>query len=227
MCSAPAHTAPPPRGVAPAIVEHIALDRSMAPLANAGRFEVMAFAIHGPLLLRTRKFADERGFVSETFSARDLASLIGPVHFVQENHAHSKAVGTVRGLHFQIAPAAQGKLLRVVRGAVFDVAVDIRPGSPTWGAHVAVTLRAGTLDQFWIPAGFAHGFCTIEPDTEVIYKLTSYYSPEHERGIAWDDPGLAIDWPVAVPAAILSPRDRTQPRLASLLAQRLVGPTAD
>jgi dTDP-4-dehydrorhamnose 3,5-epimerase len=229
MSNAPARpqAANPAVGAAPKAAGQTALDRGLAAAASGIRFEVTAFAIRGPLLLRTRKFADERGFVSETFSARELAQLVGPVHFVQENHALSRAAGTVRGLHFQAAPAAQGKLLRVVHGAVFDVAVDIRPGSPTWGAHVAITLRAGTLEQFWIPAGFAHGFCTLEPDTEVIYKLTSYYSPEHERGIAWDDPGLAIDWPVSGAAAVLSPRDRSLPRLASLHRQGLAEPAAN
>jgi dTDP-4-dehydrorhamnose 3,5-epimerase len=229
MSSAPArpHAANPAIGAAAKAAEQMVVDRRLAAAPTGVRLEVTAFAIRGPLLLRTRKFADERGFVSETFSARELAQLVGPVHFVQENHALSRAVGTVRGLHFQVAPAAQGKLLRVVHGSVFDVAVDVRPGSATWGAHVAVTLRAGTLEQFWIPAGFAHGFCTLEPDTEVIYKLTSYYSPEHERGVAWDDPSLAIDWPVSAAAAVLSPRDRSQPRLASLQAQGLAEPAAE
>jgi|KBSSwiStaDraftv2_1062776.scaffolds.fasta_scaffold192241_2 dTDP-4-dehydrorhamnose 3,5-epimerase len=180
---------------------------------RGGGLEVTRFEIDGPMVLRPRRFSDERGFVAETWSAQAFEAHIGRVRFVQENHALSLQAGTVRGLHFQIAPAAQGKLVRVVRGAIYDVAVDIRPGSATWGEHVAVILRPGDLAQIWVPAGFAHGICTLEPATEVVYKLSSPYSPAHERGIAWDDPSLAIDWPVARHSAILSPRDRALPLL--------------
>lgn len=173
-------------------------------------------AIDGPILIMPSKHGDERGFLSETFSARRLAVQIGPVRFVQENHSLSPLAGTLRGLHFQVPPAEQGKLVRVVRGAVHDIVVDIRRGSPTFGRHVAVELTEANWRQLWVPPGFAHGFCTLEPNTEVIYKLTNYYSPEHDRGIAWDDPDLALSWPVRSGDPILSPRDRVQPHLADL-----------
>ena len=179
--------------------------------------EVVEFSIQGPLLLIPPRFVDERGFVSETFSLRRLQSHIGPVTFVQDNHAVSREAGTVRGLHFQVPPAAQGKLVRVVRGAVYDVAVDIRVGSPTYGRHVAVEISAANWAQLWVPPGFAHGFCTLEPRTEIIYKLTDYYSPEHDAGLAWDDPALAIPWPLTG-SPILSPKDGNQPSLATLPA---------
>jgi dTDP-4-dehydrorhamnose 3,5-epimerase len=136
--------------------------------------------------------------------------------FVQENHSLSRAAGTIRGLHFQIGAAAQAKLVRCSRGAIFDVAVDIRHGSPTFGRHVANILSAENWQQLYIPAGFAHGYCTLEPDSEVVYKVTSYYDAAAERGLAWDDPALDIAWPVDRNTFNLSERDRSQPRLADL-----------
>jgi dTDP-4-dehydrorhamnose 3,5-epimerase len=180
-----------------------------------GAVSVGTFDVAGPLLITPRKFADERGFLSETHNGRVLAPLIGAVDFVQENHSLSEVAGTVRGLHFQIPPAEQGKLVRVVRGAAYDVAVDIRVGSPTFGRFVAAVLSAQNWSQLWIPAGFAHGFCTLEPKTEVIYKLTSHYSSAYERGLAWDDPALAIPWPAAE-TFLLSAKDKVQPALAQL-----------
>ncbi len=181
--------------------------------------EVRAFPIDGPLLFTPPRFRDVRGFVSETFSVRAFREVVADVAFVQDNHAYSVATGTIRGLHFQAPPCAQGKLVRVVRGSAFDVAVDIRAGSATYGKHVAVELSADNWAQLWIPAGFAHGFCTLEPDTEVVYKMTDLYSPAHERGLAWDDPALAIQWPVPIADCIVSEKDRKQPRLSELPAE--------
>lgn len=136
--------------------------------------------------------------------------------FVQDNHSLSADVGTVRGLHFQLPPFAQDKLVRVVRGAIFDVAVDIRRGSPTFGRHVSAIVSAKEWNQILVPIGFAHGFCTIEPDTEVVYKVTNYYSPQHDRGLRWNDPALGIEWPDVAANAVLSERDARQPMWSEL-----------
>jgi dTDP-4-dehydrorhamnose 3,5-epimerase len=160
--------------------------------------------------------ADHRGAFAETYSKRALAAAGIDVDFVQDNQSMSKAKGVVRGLHFQIPPHAQGKLVRVVRGAILDVALDLRQGSPTYGRHVSALLSAANGVQLWVPPGFAHGLCTLEPETEVIYKLTAYYAPDCDRGLQWDDPALAIAWPVAAGEAILSDRDRNHPTLAEL-----------
>lgn len=164
------------------------------------------------------RFGDDRGFFSETYSRRVMADAGIEEEFVQDNHSLSAVVGTVRGLHYQLPPFAQAKLVRVIRGAVVDVAVDIRRGSPTFGQHVAVTLSAAAWNQIYVPAGFAHGFCTLEPDTEVVYKVTAYYSRVHDRGISWNDPQLGIAWPVESATAQLSDKDRNQPRLADVVA---------
>lgn len=159
---------------------------------------------------------DERGFFSETFNVRTLASLGISEAFVQDNHSLSVPRGVVRGLHFQIPPRDQTKLVRVVRGAIFDVAVDIRHGSPTFGRHVAAVLSAENWSQLWIPRGFAHGFCTLESNTEVLYKVTDYYVPDCDRGLRWDDPSLGIAWPISSGDALLSAKDRTHPALVEL-----------
>jgi dTDP-4-dehydrorhamnose 3,5-epimerase len=159
---------------------------------------------------------DARGFFAETFRQDLFQSVIGPTTFVQDNHSLSCEVGTLRGLHFQIPPKAQGKLIQVARGALVDVAVDIRVGSPTFGQHVRLVLSAENGRQLWVPIGFAHGFCTIEPDTEVMYRVTDYYSPHHDNGLAFDDPALAIDWGLAPDRAILSEKDHHHPRLSEL-----------
>ncbi len=178
--------------------------------------KIERFDIEGPLLILPERIADDRGFFSETFR-RDVLMHHGiEREFVQENHSLSRRVGTVRGLHFQIPPRAQDKLVRVVRGAILDVVVDIRHGSPTFGRHLAVELSAENWRQLLVPAGFAHGFCTLLPDTEVVYKVTDYHAPECERGLAWDDPVLAIDWPVDPQDAVLSERDRRHPPLSGL-----------
>jgi dTDP-4-dehydrorhamnose 3,5-epimerase len=179
---------------------------------------VEKFAISGPLLIVPKRISDDRGFFSEVFNARALQPHLGDVTFVQDNHSHSVPVGTVRGLHFQANPTAQGKLVRATRGAVFDVAVDLRKNSPTYGQHVSAMLSAANWAQLWVPAGFAHGFCTTEPDTEVQYKVTDYYSHPDDRGLAWDDPALGIKWPVAHGDAMLSDKDRKHPHLADLPA---------
>ncbi|MFL6815609.1 MAG: dTDP-4-dehydrorhamnose 3,5-epimerase [Bradyrhizobium sp.] len=156
---------------------------------------------------------DPRGFFSETYNRQALVAAGMAIEFVQDNHILSSEPGTVRGLHFQAPPHAQGKLVRVVRGSIFDVAVDIRVGSPTFGEHVSATLSAENWIQIWIPVGFAHGYCTLEPDTEVIYKVTDYYAPDCDRGIKWDDRALGIKWPVDPANVKLSEKDRTQPAL--------------
>lgn len=167
--------------------------------------------IHDLMLLRPKRFVDARGWFAETFS--DMQRLeLGLPEFVQENESKSVSAGTVRGLHFQRGPLAQAKLVRCVLGAVIDVAVDIRPASPTFGRHVSVRLDAERGEQLYIPVGFAHGFCTLESHTLVQYKVSAIYSPEHEGGIAWNDPTLSIDWRVDSSEAILSEKDLLQPR---------------
>ncbi len=160
---------------------------------------------------------DHRGFFIEVYNRKALQEAAGiDVDFVQDNHSQSVKRGVIRGLHFQSEPFAQDKLVRVVRGAIFDVAVDIRVGSPSFGQHVSALLSADNKHQMWIPKGFAHGLCTLEPETEVIYKVSAYYDKASDRGLAWDDPQLGIDWPIAPQEAILSDKDRLQPRLAEL-----------
>lgn len=157
------------------------------------------------------KFADSRGFFSETWNAEKLQAQGFDAHFVQDNHSFSAQTGTVRGLHCQIAPQVQGKLVRVVRGAIWDVAVDIRHGSPTFGKWVAAELSAENWTQLWIPGGFLHGFCTLQPDTEVAYKVTGCYRKDCERAVRWNDPALALPWPVAESSAKLSEKDQDAP----------------
>ncbi len=176
--------------------------------------KVEPLAIPEVLLLTPPRFGDSRGWFSETFNAARMAEAgVGP-GFVQDNQSLSARPGTVRGLHFQIAPSAQGKLVRVLRGAVWDVAVDIRHGSPSFGRHAGATLSAENGAQLWVPPGFAHGFCTLEADTEVFYKVTAAYDRAAERGIAWDDPDLDLPWPLPPDGAALSDKDRELPRLA-------------
>ncbi|WP_431268539.1 dTDP-4-dehydrorhamnose 3,5-epimerase [Dankookia sp. P2] len=170
----------------------------------------------GPVLITPRRFGDHRGFFLETYSARDFAALGISDVFVQDNHSLSARPGTIRGMHFQLPPHAQAKLVRVLRGAILDIAVDIRRSSPSYGRHVAVELTAENAQQLYIPAGFAHGFCTLGPDTEVAYKVTDLYAPDCDRGIAWDDPDLALPWPFDAAMVQLSDKDRRAPRLRDL-----------
>lgn len=162
------------------------------------------------------RFSDDRGWFVETFNANTLAEALGNLSFVQDNHSLSKKPGTLRGMHLQIPPKAQDKLVRVVRGAVLDVAVDIRCGSPTYGKWVSAILSAENGVQIFVPKGFAHGFLTLEPNTEVVYKVSDYYSRDHERGVVWNDPALSIDWRVEAKDVTIADRDRHFPRLAAL-----------
>jgi dTDP-4-dehydrorhamnose 3,5-epimerase len=177
---------------------------------------VQELAIPGLKLITPIIHRDDRGVFVEAFRHACFVAVGIPAEFVQDNHSRSTRVGTIRGLHFQKAPHAQGKLVRVSRGAVLDVAVDLRFGSPTFGRHVVTTLTADNWAQLWVPAGFAHGFCTLEPDTDVIYKVTTGYAPDCDAGLLWDDPALGIAWPVKRSAAVLSDKDKRQPTLAEL-----------
>jgi len=170
----------------------------------------------GVLRVRPKRFADRRGSFCETYrrDAYEAAGLLAD--FVQDNQARSLSAGTVRGLHFQGPPEAQAKLVQVLGGMIFDVAVDIRQGSPTYGQWCAATLTADSAEQLFIPAGFAHGYCTLEDDTMVAYKVDRYYAPECEGGIRWDDPAIGIAWPVDRENAIVSEKDRSLPVLAEL-----------
>lgn len=173
-------------------------------------------AIDAVKIINPKRFQDARGFFSEVWSARSFRDAGLALDFVQDNHSLSTRVGTLRGLHFQSAPFAQDKLVRVTRGRILDVAVDLRRGSPTYGRHVAVELSAENWRQLLIPVGFAHGFCTLEPDTEVAYKVTAEYAQAHDHGLAFDDPALGIAWPLPAAALHLSDKDRAFPRLADL-----------
>jgi dTDP-4-dehydrorhamnose 3,5-epimerase len=166
--------------------------------------------------IRPVRHRDARGFFSEIFRDDVLREHGIDIRFIQENHSLSVDRGVVRGLHFQSPPAGQAKLVRAAAGSVLDVAVDIRRGSPTYGRHVAVVLSAAEGNQLFVPEGFAHGFCTLEPNSELVYKVNRYYSREHDLGLAWDDRELAIDWPVSAADAVLSDKDRRQPALAEL-----------
>jgi dTDP-4-dehydrorhamnose 3,5-epimerase len=159
------------------------------------------------------KFSDERGFFSETYNKAELQKIGVDLDFVQDNHSLSAEIGTLRGLHFQTPPFAQAKLVRVVRGAIFDVAVDIRAGSPTFGKHISLVISADAWNQILVPEGFAHGFCSLERDTEVVYKVNAPYSKEHDKGILWSDPALGIEWPLPDGCAIVSEKDKNLPQL--------------
>jgi dTDP-4-dehydrorhamnose 3,5-epimerase len=179
---------------------------------------ITPLSIPDVMILQPERFSDARGFFSETYNRRALAERGIELDFVQDSHSLSGPKGTIRGLHYQSPPFAQAKLVRVARGSIFDVAVDIRRGSPTYGKHVAAVISARAWNQILIPIGFAHGFCTLEPDTETVYKVTEYYAPEHDLGILWNDPDLGIEWPVPDAMAVLSAKDQRQSRLRDVVS---------
>lgn len=183
---------------------------------NQMALKVETFSISGVVHVTPPRFGDVRGYFSETYN-REAFSAVGIDRvFVQDNQSLSRERGVVRGMHFQIPPFAQAKLVRVLRGSVYDVAVDIRKASATYGQSVAVILSAELGNQLFIPDGFAHGFCTLEPDTEVLYKVDAPYSRDHERGLLWNDPALGVRWPIGDSEAVVIDRDRGHPRLAGL-----------
>lgn len=181
------------------------------------KFDIQAQAIPDIKLITPKKFGDERGYFSETYQREDLAQAGITADFMQDNQAYSAQAYTLRGLHFQAEPFAQDKLVRVVRGAIFDVVVDIRRSSLTYGQWTSAVLSADNWAQLLVPKGFAHGLLTLEPDTEVLYKVSKPYSPEHDCSIRWDDPALGIDWPLNGHQPHLSDKDRRAPTLAGYL----------
>ncbi|MEP9385696.1 dTDP-4-dehydrorhamnose 3,5-epimerase [Mesorhizobium sp. KR9-304] len=176
--------------------------------------EVRQLALPGVYEIVPARSEDHRGFFSETYSAARLAEKGIDLAFVQDNHSLSKAAGVLRGLHYQLPPFAQDKLVRVVRGTILDVAVDIRRNSPTFGAWLGLEVSAEKWNQILVPKGFAHGFVTLVPDTEVLYKVSERYAPEHERSIRFDDPAIGIDWLIPASGVTLSDKDRNAPLLA-------------
>lgn len=176
--------------------------------------EVRPLGLDGVFEINPRKFGDDRGFFSETYKVSALAEAGIDLSFVQDNHSFSAAKSVVRGLHYQLPPFAQDKLVRVVRGAILDVAVDIRKSSPTFGKWVALEVSAEKWNEILVPKGFAHGFMTLVENTEVIYKVTDYYSPEHDRSIRFDDPAIGIEWPLPTSSVQLSDKDQKAPLLA-------------
>ena len=176
--------------------------------------KVEPLSISAVKLVVPRRFSDPRGYLVETWNRRAYAEAGIDVDFVQDNASLSSLAGTLRGLHYQSPPMPQAKLVRVVRGSVFDVAVDLRRASPTFGRHVSAILTAGGGEQLFVPEGFAHGFCTLEPNTEIAYKVSGFYSREHDTGIVWNDPDIAFEWPLQGREPILSEKDLGLPLLA-------------
>jgi len=166
-------------------------------------------------LIQPIRFADDRGWFMETCNLRMLRAAAIDLDFVQDNHSLSHAIGTIRGIHFQRPPHAQAKLVRCVRGRIMDYAVDLRRGSPSYGRYFGAELSAANATQLFIPVGYGHAFVTLEPDTEVIYKVSDVYAPECDRGIAWNDPVIAIDWPLPATGPALSPKDVALPMLSA------------
>ena len=178
--------------------------------------EFRQFDIEGPLEVIPTKRGDHRGYFSEILRMEPFIAHAGPIEFVQDNQSLSVSPGTIRGIHFQTQPRGQGKLVRCTAGSVFDVAVDLRNDSDTYGQWISVVLTAEKLNQIWIPVGFGHAFCTLEPRSVITYRVTDYYSPDHDKGVAWDDPDIGIRWPDVADPDTLSPKDRLQPALADL-----------
>ena len=178
--------------------------------------EVIKTAIEGVFIIEPRLFKDDRGYFFESFSQREFNEKIRKVNFVQDNESKS-GYGVLRGLHFQKPPYAQSKLVRVIKGAVLDVAVDIRKGSPTFGKYVSVELTEDNHRQFFIPRGFAHGFSVLTDEVIFQYKCDNFYAPQHEGAIAWDDPDLGIDWKIPVDKILLSEKDKIHPRLIEIV----------
>lgn len=177
---------------------------------------ITPLAIPDVLLITPKRHGDSRGWFAETYNRKILADAGVDTEFVQDNQAFSARRGTVRGLHFQTAPHAQAKLVRVLRGAIYDVAVDIRQGSETFGRWVGAKLTAEGGEQLLVPRGFAHGYCTLTDDAELFYKVDGYYAPQAEGGVNWQDPALGIDWPITADEATLNARDAALPNLADL-----------
>jgi dTDP-4-dehydrorhamnose 3,5-epimerase len=186
------------------------------PISKQGEWEACPLSLAGVRLIRPNVALDARGYFAETYQRSRFAAACITHDFVQDNQSGSISKGTVRGLHFQIPPLAQTKLIRVLRGRILDVVVDLRRSSGTYGKHIAIELADETGDQLLVPAGFAHGFCTLTANTEVFYKVDQIYSPRHERGLNWADPELDIDWPIMPADAVLSDRDRAWPMLHEL-----------
>ena len=178
--------------------------------------EFRTFNVEGPVEIIPRKIEDERGYFAELFRQSSFTENVEAVQFVQDNESLSVRIGTIRGIHFQTDPFAQGKLVRCPSGRVLDIAVDLRSNSSSYGRWVAVTLTPEKGNQLWIPAGFGHAFCTLEPNSVIHYRVTSYYSAEHDKGVAWDDCDIGIDWPAVADPETLSAKDRDQPSLVDL-----------
>tara|TARA_Y100000996_G_C22522463_1_gene643059 strand:+ start:494 stop:1045 length:552 start_codon:yes stop_codon:yes gene_type:complete len=178
--------------------------------------EVRSLEIQDVKIIKPKKILDDRGFFSETYNNEKLAQAGININFVQDNHSLSMDKGVIRGLHFQTDPFAQDKLVRVVRGSILDVAVDLRAESETYGKHIAEVISYDEWNQILVPIGFAHGFCTLEENTEVVYKVSNLWSLEHDKGLRWNDPDLEIDWPVSEKEAILSEKDLIQPFFSEL-----------
>ena len=178
--------------------------------------DIVGLEIGDVKLIRPRRFSDSRGYFVETWNRQSFLEAGIDVDFVQDNASLSHRPGTIRGLHFQRPPAAQAKLIQVLSGSIFDAAVDLRQASPSYGRYVSAVISAAAGEQLYIPVGFAHGFCTLEPETVVAYKVSDFYSPEHDGGIAWDDPDVAVSWPAAASTPVLSNKDAKLPRLTTV-----------